>query len=86
MTIDWNELKPGDLVKVVSGHGPYMMVDGKKHSVGVPGGKYKVRKLDKNGIHAYDGIFHVYIYMGKRKKSIVGGISCPHKIKKVITE
>ena len=83
-TVDWQELERGDLIKIIGGHGPYMIINGQKHNIGVKSGKYEVLRLDENGIHAMQGISHCYIYMGKKKKSNVG-MSAPHKFKKCLT-
>jgi hypothetical protein len=84
-TVDWTELEKGDVIKLIGGHGPYMMIDGQRHNIGVPPGQYKVRKLDDNGIHALRGINHFFIYMGEEKESAIG-VSAPHKFKKVLTK
>ena len=81
---NWAELKKGDKIKVVGGHGPYMIVDNKKHNIGVPSGQYSVQRVSGDGVHAYQGISHFFIYMGKEKKTMIG-FSAPHKLKKVLT-
>jgi hypothetical protein len=83
-TVNWKDLEKGDVIKVFNGHGPHTMIDGQRHSIGAPGGLYRVSWLSPDGIHAYEGISHVFIYMGIEKKSLVG-TSAPHKIKKVLT-
>lgn len=84
-TVDWSTLKPGDQIKVIKGHGPYMVINGEKHRIGAPGGQYVVHKVTRDGIMAYQGINHYYIYMGNEKKSLLG-FQAPHKIKKVLTK
>ena len=82
-TVDWINLQSGDTIKIIRGYGPYMLVGDKKYNIGVPGGRYQVKKLSEDGIHAYQGISHFFIYMGPKKPSAVG-FSAPHKFKKCL--
>ena len=86
---DWKSLKRGDVVKSIQGHGPYWInEDGERESFGYYG-LFRVRYVEKDGIGAYPyghkqkhGGFH-FLYMGKQKKSITGGISRSHKLELV---
>tara|TARA_R100000700_G_C3120279_1_gene109580 strand:- start:287 stop:682 length:396 start_codon:yes stop_codon:yes gene_type:complete len=86
---DWKSLKRGDVVKSIQGYGPYWInEDGERESLGYYG-LFKVRYVEKDGIGAYPygakqrhGGFH-FLYMGKEKESITGGISRSHKLELV---
>jgi hypothetical protein len=86
---DWKSLKRGDVVKSVQGYGPYWInEDGERESLGYYG-LFKVRYVEDDGIGAYPygtkqrhGGFH-FLYMGKEKQSITGGISRSHKLELV---
>ena len=86
---DWKSLKRGDVVKSIQGHGPYWInEDGERESFGYYG-LFRVRYVEKDGIGAYPyghkqkhGGFH-FLYMGKQKKSITGGISRSHTLELV---
>ena len=84
--IDWTELEHGDIIRVISGEGPYMMIDGEKVLIGYSG-KFKVIKLDSTGIHAYPvkakESGHCYIYMGPEKKCHSGTVLVKHKIRRL---
>tara|TARA_Y100001938_G_C8082472_1_gene429976 strand:+ start:1444 stop:1845 length:402 start_codon:yes stop_codon:yes gene_type:complete len=83
---DWKSLKRGDVVKSVQGYGPYWInEEGERESMGYYG-LFKVRYVEDDGIGAYPygskqkhGGFH-FLYMGKEKKSITGGVSRSHKL------
>jgi hypothetical protein len=81
-TVDWKTLEPGDNIKIIGSGGPYMEIDNKKYRTGVPSGVYCVQSIDEQGIHAYQGINHFFIYMGQTKKSSIGFHEA-HKFKKI---
>tara|TARA_R110000824_G_scaffold260767_1_gene449426 strand:+ start:555 stop:950 length:396 start_codon:yes stop_codon:yes gene_type:complete len=86
---DWKSLKRGDVVKSIQGHGPYWFNEqGERESCGYYG-LFRVRHVDKEGIGVYPygykqqhGGYH-FLYMGKEKESLVGGISRAHKLQLV---
>jgi hypothetical protein len=92
---DWQNLQPGDLIKVIVGSGPYYI--SKKESENsrfgerIPMGEigvYKVTRVVENGIYAF-GMTNrnggsTFIYMGKPYISdSTGLIYEPHRIKRV---
>lgn len=83
-SVEWYNLKKGDRIKVFGGHGPYMLINGIKHNIGVPSGVYLVHKIANDGIHVYctNRMNHFFVYMGPKKESLLG-FSESHKIKKV---
>tara|TARA_R100001509_G_scaffold165068_1_gene144981 strand:- start:1655 stop:2050 length:396 start_codon:yes stop_codon:yes gene_type:complete len=86
---DWRCLKRGDIIKSVQGYGPYWInEDGEREFCGNYG-LFRVRYIEKDGIGAYpygtkqrNGGFH-FLYMGKQKTSITGGVSRSHKLEMV---
>jgi len=84
--IQWTELQPGDIIKVLNGTGPYQIINGERICMGYAG-KFKVKELDDDGIYAYpvkaSESGHCYIYMGKEVLSKWGTNLSPHKIRKV---
>ncbi len=83
--IDWRELQPGDFIRTIAGVGPYWeLEDGTTKFMGYTG-KFMVKSLDSNGIHAYPAdkknSGHCYIYMGDKKVGPCGIINVSHKIK-----
>jgi len=84
-SVEWYNLKKGDRIKVFNGYGPYMLINGVKHSISVPGGVYLVDKIAEDGIHVYSlsRMNHFFVYMGPKKESLLG-FSEPHKIKKAL--
>lgn len=86
--INWKRLKKGDLIKIIAGTGPYIVIikNGIEERVSMGySGKFRVVSLDKYGIHAYpvkaNESGHCFIYMGKKCKSKHNTIMNPHKIK-----
>jgi len=84
--IQWTELQPGDIIKVLAGTGPYQIINGEKICMGYAG-KFRVYELNEDGIYAYPvkarESGHCYIYMGKETLSKWGTTLSPHKIRKV---
>jgi len=86
---DWKSLKRGDVVKSIQGHGPYWVNEqGERESCGYYG-LFRVRRVEVEGIGAYpygskqkNGGYH-FLYMGKDKESLVGGIIRAHKLEMV---
>jgi ribosomal protein L40E len=90
--IDWTELKSGDIIKSVQGHGDYFINNSGEKSSMAYTGKYTVSQVTKDGICAYpyknktESGF-CFIYMGKPKYSKETGIyNQPHKILGIQTE
>lgn len=92
--IDWRQLQRGDVIKIIMGSGPYWISKYEKDEEGNPlkipmgyYGKYTVKSIDKEGIHAYPlkakGSGHCYIYMGKKKIGKSGTHIRSHKIRKL---
>jgi hypothetical protein len=89
--INWRELVRGDWIRVISGSGPYFPVEHEDDVVENINtgyyGKFKVKSLEDNGIHAYpigkQEAGHCFIYMGKEKVSKTGTVLKPHKIVKI---
>lgn len=88
---DWTQLKEGDTIRSIRGHGPYFVnVYGDKIYKGEYG-YFRVDSLDYNGIHVYEYsprgaiLYHGgrrFIYMGEtRKVDIIN--RQPHKLIKV---
>ena len=91
-SIDWTTLQKGDIIKVIGGSGPVMLINKEdkhgtvittKESLGYSG-TYRVLYLGKDGIHAYpvkaNESGHCYIYMGKTFES-ENLVKTPHKIR-----
>jgi hypothetical protein len=87
-TINWHKLERGDVIKVLKGSGSYTMIDGEKVCMGYYG-KYRVKYVDANGIHAYPvkapEAGHCYINMALKttKPNDKGIIHRPHKIRRL---
>ncbi len=84
---DWRELQKGDLIKVVSGSGPYFKGEADRIYMGYHG-VFRVQWVDDKGIHAYPvkakEAGHCYIYMGERVKESIGGlVQKPHRVRKI---
>lgn len=83
---DWRTLKKGDRIKIKSGSGPYWpsSEEGKENIPMGYHGKFTVRYVDKDGIHAVgnkkEANGHSFIYMGEPKLSKSGLFKEPHKI------
>jgi len=93
---DWRELKKGEFIKSVGGHGPfypYKDVDSGETEI-IPMGHYgifRVSFVDDKGIGTHqvftnqDNGGFCYLYMGEpRLSKETGNVMRPHKIKKVI--
>lgn len=88
---DWTQLKEGDIVRSVRGHGPYYVnCYGDKIYKGEYG-YFKIDSLDYNGIHVYEYsprgaiLYHGgrrFIYMGEIRKVDIMHRQ-PHKLIKV---
>ena len=83
-TVEWTELESGDCIKVTNGHGSHMIINGRQHHIGVPGGDYRVQYLKDQGIVARGKNGFCFIYMGPERDSALG-IQAPHKFKKYLT-
>lgn len=86
-TFNWRHLENGDLIKVVSGSGPYYDGEEERIPMGYHG-IFRVKYVDDKGIHAYPvkarESGHCYIYMGDEVKESIGGlVQKPHKVRKV---
>jgi len=85
--VSWRELLPGQFIKVLAGSGPYWMLKtGVRESMGYYG-KFLIKRLDENGIHAYPtdskNSGHCYIYMGPKKIADSGMRHRPHRIRRI---
>lgn len=79
--IEWQELKPKDEVKIISGTGPYFEnKNGDRTYLGCPAGKYEVICLEKDGFFVNDGCGRIFVYMAEKRDGIVG-IKEAHKVK-----
>lgn len=86
ISIDWHELMPQDYV-LVSGEGPYYLLEnGEKVNMG-HSGYFKVVRLDNKGIIGVAANTKcggtVHIYMSEPAKSKTGTILRPHVVRKV---
>ena len=84
---NWRELMPGDYFRTKSGSGPcFILPNGECEPMGYSG-IFRVAYLDGQGIHAYPAdkknSGHCYIYMGREKKTSIGMLRRPHKIRKL---
>jgi hypothetical protein len=84
---DWRKLEPGDVIKVISGSGPYFEGEIERIPMGYHG-VFKVHGVDTNGIHAYpvkaNESGHCYIYMGPAVEKSPGGlVQKSHKVRKL---
>lgn len=85
---DWTQLKSGDVVRSIRGHGPYFVnCYGNKIYKGEYG-YYEVDSVDYNGLHVYEfsprgkALYHGgrrFIYMGETKKVDIMNRQ-PHKL------
>lgn len=83
--IDWTELQKGDTIKVVQGSGPYYInKEGETTSFGYHG-KFTVKWLDEDGIHALGKHGHSFLYMGEEKEGITGTFLRKYKFMRKIT-
>lgn len=76
---DWTTLKRGDNVHISGG--PYMEVDGTKHSLS-ENGEYTVVRLNEQGFYARKdrGYETDFFYMGERKIGKTGSVMLPHTL------
>lgn len=68
---DHTILKKGDSIRVIGGSGPYYEGEDGERTYLVERGKYRVDKVDANGICAWGESGFEYLYMGKTCKSNV---------------
>lgn len=84
--VKWNQLQPGDVIKVIIGSGPYFKTEEDNIYMGEHG-TFKVKDIDDKGIHAFPNKVgryrHCYIYMGPKEISKYGTHLAPHKIKRI---
>ncbi len=79
---DWKVLKAGDKVRVVGGSGSYYInPEGEKVYMSERG-EYTVWGKDNEGLKTYGNGGYAYLYMGKKKKSIMveNLYRSPHKL------
>lgn len=89
---DWKTLIRGDRIRVIAGSGPYYPKNAAREEDIPMGyyGKFTVRYLDEDGIHAYGNAkegeqSHCYIFMNEEASgpSKTGMMRVPHKIVKL---
>lgn len=89
---DWRTLVRGDRIRVIAGSGPYYPKNSQRDEDIPMGyyGKFTVRYLDENGIHAYGNVkegeqSHCYIFMNPEASGLskTGMMRVPHKIVKL---
>lgn len=68
---NWKELKAGDKVRVVGGSGSYYLTEEGEKVYMSERGEYKVFAVDCEGLKTYGDGGYAYLYMGKRKKSVL---------------
>lgn len=82
--VDWRTLRCGDIIKSLTGYGPYVMVGENKHYMG-HSGLFKVKRLTKDGLLCWSlsegGFAHLYM-TDSVKKMDSGTVMVPHKIKR----
>lgn len=66
---DHTILKKGDTIRVIGGSGPYHEDANGERTYFVERGKYRVDKVDEDGIWAFSECGFDYLYMGKICKS-----------------
>jgi hypothetical protein len=82
---EWNELVPGDRVRVIGGSGPYYL-DTQGRSYLTEKGVYTVVGIDINGVHARTQYgSYTYLYMGPEERSDLchSLYRSPHKLLKL---
>lgn len=83
--VSWKTLEEGEIIKVVSGSGPYFNGKEDKISMGYSG-IFRVKYTDETGIHAYPvkatESGHCFILM-KSTKSVCGLVNQPHRIRRL---
>ena len=68
---DWKTLKAGDKVRVVGGSGSYYIDESGDRTYLSERGEYTVFARDNEGLKTYGNGGYSYLYMGKKKKSIL---------------
>lgn len=83
VVVDWENLIPGQTIKVVGGSGPYYTDGyGNRHYY-TDRGYYTVKGIDKQGIHTYNKKSggYQFLYMGEERPGIApSNTNAPHKI------
>jgi hypothetical protein len=86
--VDWHDLKPKDIIKVVQNTGPvWTTIDNEEINMGYSG-TFEVHHIDHEYIHAIpkgrnNDSGRCLIYMGLEKQTKVGTLLRPHKIVKL---
>ncbi|MCK5581881.1 MAG: hypothetical protein KAJ18_11480 [Candidatus Omnitrophica bacterium] len=80
---NWRALKAGDKVRVVGGSGSYYVDPNNKEKIYMSErGTYTIFGKDDQGLKTYGDGGYAYLYMGKKKKSIMVDnlYRSPHKL------